>query len=161
MFCQAKRVNNVVLTDFTKDFISMYVNEVVNLNAKNKENEIIIVSFADTSYYYLSVFANNSEEYNFCRDDFIGQTLYLGHTIRIFCEEIPIFYSVKEKIKRQKRCDDDFTEYDPTVWRVCLYKDLSFCKKKTYKVTDYEDISTIQSLVEKHFSVSNTKENER
>jgi hypothetical protein len=161
MSCQAKKENsNIMLTDFTKELISLYINDVENLNAKNRKDEIIIFSVTDSSYYYLSIFANNSKEYKFCREDFVGQTLHLGHLIRVFGNESTIFYSVKEKIKPQKRCDDNFTEYDPTVWQVCFYKDKSFCKMKTYKVTADEDISTIQSLAEKYFSVSDTKGNE-
>ena len=128
MSCQAKKENNVVLTDFTKELISMYINDVENLNAKNRKDEIIIISVADTSYYYLSIFATNSKEYKFCREDFVGQTLYAGHLIRVFGNENAIFYSVTNKIKTQKRCNDNFTEYDPSVWQICFYKDLSFCK---------------------------------
>lgn len=153
--CQKKKENsNVELTDFTKELISLYLNDAENLNAKNRKDEIIINYFTDTLRYYLSVFSNNSKEYNFCREDFVGQTLYLGHLIRIFGDENAIFYSVKEKIKSQKRCNDNFTEYDPSVWQVCFYKDNSFCKMKTYKVTADGDISAIQKLAEKYFEPS-------
>ncbi len=159
--CQAKKENsNVVLTDFTKELVSMYINDIENLNAKNRKDEIIIISVTDTLHYYLSVFANNSKEYKFCREDFVGQTLYLGHLIRIFGNENSIFHSVKEKVKKQKKCKDDFSFYDPIIWQVCFYKDQSFCKMRTYKVTANEDISAIQSLAEKYFKVSETIENE-
>jgi hypothetical protein len=161
MSCQAqKENNNIVLTDFTTELISLYINDVENSNAKNRKDEIIIVSVTDSSYYYLSVFANNNKEYKFCREDFIGQSLYFGHLIKVFGDTSSIFYYVKDKIKSQKRCDDNFMEYDPTVWQICFYKDKSFCKMKTYKVTANEDISAIQSLAEKYFAVSDTKENE-
>lgn len=153
--CQAKKENsNVMLTDFTEELISLYINDVKNLNAKNRKDEIIIISFTDTSYYYLSVFANNSKEYKFCREDFVGQTLYSGHLIRVFGDESTIFYSIKEKSKSQKRCNHIFTEYDPSVWQVCFYKDKSFCKMKTYKVTTDGDISIIQDLAERYFGTS-------
>jgi TonB family protein len=156
MSCSAKKENsNVVLTDFTKELIFLYINDVENLNAKNRKDEIIIISVMDTSYYYLSVFANNNKEYKFCRKDFVGQSLLFGHLIRVFGDESSIFYSVNEKTKLQKRCNDDVTEYDPSVWQVCFYKNKSFCKMKTYKVNVDEDISTIQSLVEKYFGTSN------
>jgi len=155
MSCQAKKENsNIVLTDFTKELISLYSNDVENINAKNRKDEIIIISIDDTLYYYLSVFSNNSKSYNFCREDFVGQTSYSGHLIRVFGNENSNFYSVKEKIKMQKRCNDNFTEYDPSVWQICFYKDLSFCKMKTYKVTVYEDIVEIQNLAEKYFGTS-------
>lgn len=156
MSCQTKKGNNnIELTDFTKELISLYINDVENINAKNRKDEIIIISVDDTLYYYLSVFSNDSKSYNFCREDFVGQTSYLGHLIRVFGNENLNFYSVNEKIKKQKRCEDNFTEYDPSVWQVCFYKDLSFCKMKTYKVTVYEDIAAIQSLAEKYFGRSN------
>lgn len=155
MSCQ-ERYNNVELTDFTKELIFLYINDVENLNAKNRQDEIIVISVADTSYYYLSVFANNSKEYKFCREDFVGQALHLGHSIKIFGDESSIFYSINEKIKKQKLCKDNYIEYDPNIWQICLYKDLSFCKMKTYKVRPDEDISAIQSLAEKHFNTLDT-----
>jgi hypothetical protein len=156
MSCQAKKdINNVVLTDFTKELISIYINDPDNLKAKNRRDEIIIVSVADTLYYYLSIFSNDSKSYKYCRNDFVGQVLYLGHSIRVFGNENFVFYSVKAKIKQQ-RCNDNYTEYDPLIWQVCLDKDLSFCKMRTYKITVNEDISTIQRLAEKYFKVSDT-----
>ncbi|MEA4919206.1 TonB family protein [Proteiniphilum sp.] len=154
MSCQAKK-DNIMLTDFTKELISMYINDVENLNAKNRKDEIIIISNTDSLHYYLSVFANNSKEYKFCREDFIGQTSYSGHLIRAFGSENSNFYSVISEIKTQKRCGDNFTEYDPSIWRICFFKDLSFCKMKTYKVTADRDISAIQSLAQKFFETSN------
>lgn len=157
--CQEKKANsNVVLTDFTKELISLYINDVENLKAKDRKDEIIIISVTDTSYYNLSVFANNSIEYKYCSDDFVGQTLYSGHLIRVFGDTSSIFYFVNEKTKLQKKCNDYYKlmEYDPNVWQVCFYKDKSFCKMYTYKMSPWEDISIIQSLVEKYFEVPNS-----
>jgi len=159
MSCQAKKDNdNVSLTDFTKELISMYINDL-NIEAKDRKDEIIIVSVTDTLYYYLSVFSNDKKVYKYCSNDFVGQTYYLGHLIRVFGGESSIFYSVKEKIEEQEQCDDSYIgiNYDPDVWQVYIHKeDLSFCKMRTYKVNIYEDISAIQSLAEKYFNVSDT-----
>ena len=158
MSCQSNKKNsNIVLTYFTQELISMYINDFSNLDAKNRKDEIIITYGTDTSYYYLSVFANNSKEYDYCSDDFVGHTFYLGHLIRVFGSDSSIFYSVTKKIKAQKQCDDYIVaEYDPNVWDICFHKDLSFCKMRTYKTYDYEDILDIQSLAKKYFSVSDT-----
>lgn len=159
--CQAKRDNsNVELTDFTKDLITLYINDAVNINAKNRNDEIIVTAFADTSYYHLSVFANNHKKYKFCREDFIGQTLYLGHLVRIFGDENSMFYSLNKKIKKQKRCKDNYAEYDPNVWQICFYKDKSFDKMRTYKGAPSEDISEIQVLAGKYFKISETIKDE-
>ncbi len=161
MSCKVKKENNnIILTDFTKELISMYINDLDNRDVKSRKDEIIIISGTDTLRYYLSVFANDSKSYTFCREDFVGQTLYLGHLIRVFGNEDSIFYSIKEKKKHLKKCKEDYVIYDPYVWQVCLYKDLSFCKMRTYKVTPNGDISAIQSLAEKYFKVSETIENE-
>ena len=155
--CQVKKENsNVELIDFTKELISIYINDPDNLEAKNRKDEIIIISVEDTMHYYLSIFANNSKTYKYCREDFIGQTSYLGHIIKIFGDGNSIFYSVKDRIKTTKRHNANYIEYDPTVWQICLYKNQSFCKMKTYKVSANEDISIIQNLVEKYFNVSDT-----
>jgi len=159
--CKAnKENNNIFLTDFTKELISLYINDIENLNAKNRKDEIILISSSDTYNYYLSAFANNSKEYKFCREDLVGQTLHLGHLIRVFGDKSSMFYSINKKINKQKRCKDNYIEYDPNVWQVCFYKDKSFCRMRTYKVTPNEDISEIQSLAEKYFKVSDTIFNE-
>ncbi|MDR1553981.1 MAG: hypothetical protein LBS69_11065 [Prevotellaceae bacterium] len=154
--CKTRNNDNIILTDFTKELILLYVNDSNNLEAKNRKDEIIITSFTDTSYHYLSVFANNGREYKFCREDFVGQTLYLGHLIRVFGDEGSIFYSTRKKNKRLKKCKQDSIIYDPNVWNICFHKDLSFCKMKTYKITVDEDISSIQNLAEKYFNVLDT-----
>jgi hypothetical protein len=155
MSCQARKDNgNVVLTDFTKELVSMYIDDLDNLEAKNRKDEIIIISVTDTLYYRFSVFSNDNKTYKYCRKDFVGQILYLRHLIRVFGNENSIFYSVQDTIKPQKRCNDDFIENDPSVWQVCFHKDMSFCKMRTYKVTNNKDISAIQSLAEKYFKVS-------
>lgn len=154
--CQEK--NNVELTDFTKELISMYINDSDNRVAKDRKDEIIIVSYTDTLRYHLSVFANDRRSYKFCREDFVDETFYLGHLIRVFGEENSVFYSINEKNKRVKRCKEDKFPpfYDPLVWEFSLYKDYSFCKMKTYKVTADGHISAIQSLAEKYFKISET-----
>lgn len=159
--CQAKKGNNnVKITDFTKDLISLYINDALNIDAKNRKDEIIVTAVADTSYYYLSVFANNHKEYKFCREDFIGKTVYLGHTVKVFGDKNPMFYFVNEEIKKQGRCKDNCTEYDPNVWYISFYKDKTFNKMRTYKTTPSEDISEIQKLAKKYFKVSQTITNE-
>lgn len=159
--CQVKIENsNVELTDFTKELISLYINDVENINVRNRKDEIIIISLADTSYYTFSVFANNSKEFKFCREDFIGQTVYLGHSIRVFGNESSIFYSLKEKVENQRPCKDHSIEYDPKVWYICFYRDKSFSKMRTYKFTPSKDITAIQCLADKYFQVSRTIENE-
>lgn len=159
--CQTKKGhNNVKLTDFTKDLISLYINDTLNIDAKNRKDAIIVTAIEDSSHYYLSVFANNRKEYKFCREDFMGQTVYLGHLIRVFGDESSMFYSVSKKIRMQKPCNDNNIEYDPNVWQICFYKDKSFCKMRTYKTTHDKDIADIQSLAEKYYKVSKTIGNE-
>jgi hypothetical protein len=153
--CQSKKDNDdILLTDFTKEFISLYINDIENVNVKDRSDDIIIISFTDTSYYCLSIFANNSKSYKFCRNDFVGKTVFLGHLIRVFGNKNSIFYSKNEDITKQKPCKANFIEYDPSIWQVCFHKDEHFCKMKTYKVTADGDISKIQRLAEKFFGTS-------
>lgn len=155
-FISCQENNNVKLTDFTKELISMYINDLDNRDVKDRKDEIIVTSYTDTLCHQLSVFANDRKSYKFCREDFVGQTLYLGHLIRVFGEEDSVFYSIIEKNKRVIRCKEDKFPpfYDPFVWQFSLYNDLSFCKMKTYKVTPSGDISAIQNLAERYFKVS-------
>ncbi len=64
--CQAKKENsNVVLTDFTKELVSMYINDIENLMQKKQKDEIIIISVTDTLHYYLSVLPTTVKNTNF------------------------------------------------------------------------------------------------
>lgn len=154
--CQSPEVNsNIELTEFTKELVSMYVNDEQNIGAQNRNDEIIITSYTDDTGYYLSVFANNPLGYYYCTEDYIGKTMYLGHVIRVFGDENPLFFLLIRKIRKQEPCScNNDVEYDPNVWHICLYKDGSLCTRETCKVAPDEDISDIQSLVEKHFRVS-------
>lgn len=153
--CQSTEVDsNIELTEFTKELVSMYVNAEQNIDAINRNDEIIIVSFTDDTCYRLALFANNPQDYDYCREDYIGQTTYLGYAVRVFGYENPSFFRLIRKIRKPELCSYNYDwEYDPDVWYICLYKDGSLCTRETYKVAPEEDISEIQSLVEKYFSV--------
>ena len=147
--------SNIVLTDFTKELISMYINDTDNFEAKNRKEEIIIRTHIDSLNYYLLIHSNDCKFYKYCRDDFVGQTLYLGHLVRVFGYENLMFYSVTKKANSQKKCKKKIEVlYDPNVWKIYFNKDQSFCKTKSCKGSEYEDISAIQNLVEKYFGVT-------
>lgn len=153
--CQSTEVDsNIELTEFTKELVSMYVNAEQNIDAINRNDEIIIVSITDDTCYRLALFANNPQDYDYCREDYIGQTTYLGYAVRVFGYENPSFFRLIRKIRKPELCSYNYDwEYDPDVWYICLYKDGSLCTQETEKVAPDEDISEIQSLVEKYFSV--------
>ena len=152
--CQTNKENNtIVLTDFTKELIALYFDDIENLDAKNRKDEIIISTYTDKLNYYLCIHSNNPKSYEYCRDDFVGDTLYMGHLIRVFGEKKSIFYTVKGERKEKIKCSDDISEYDPNVWHICFYKDLSFCKMRTSKLILEDDISLIQDLAGKYFKI--------
>lgn len=150
--CQER--DNIELTDFTKELVALYISDTDNANVKNRKDEIIIISTMDTLFHYLSIFANDNKAYVFCREDIVGQTIYLGHSIRVFGVQSSSFYSIKEGPEIHKTCRNNSIEYDPSIWHICFRKDMSFYKMRTYKVSPYEDISAIQRLAEKYFEVS-------
>ena len=162
--CQTNNMNdmnnNVVLTDFTKELISMFINEPDNYyykRANDKKYEIIISTYTDSINYYLSINYHNSKPYEYCDNNLVGDTSYLEHRIKVYGDKESVFYSVEKNIKCQKPCKTPITmiEYNPPTWTICLNKDLSFNKMKTEKVTLIGDKSSLQSLVEKHFKVIN------
>jgi len=153
--CQSPvRNDNLEMTDFTKELVYSYLYDEQNVNAKKRGDEIIILSFTDDSCYYLSIFANNPKEYTYCRDDYLGQTVFMNHTVKAFGDKNNLFFYLNKKIKWKKRCYPSYEEYDPIIWYICLYKDTSLCTQKTYKCSPDEDISIIQSLVDKFFGIS-------
>lgn len=152
--CQLPK-DNVQLTQFTKDLISLYVNDVEN-ECRSDVDEIILISKTTPSYIYLYVFSNHTDEYNYCDNSFLGQTNHRGYNVKVHGDKNLVFFNLTAKLKKHKRCKPKYIEYDPQVWTVCLNKkDLSIRKRDTYKIIQYrDDISDIQDLVDRHFHPS-------
>ena len=153
--CSGNR--DIVLTDFTKELISIYLNDSEHIQAQKRKDEIILISTTDSLYYTLLIFSNNSKSYKYETFDFVGRTIYMGHSIKAFGDKIPIFYSGNNFVKQKRQDIPNMKEYDPSVWQVSFYKDSSFCKMRTYKTTPSENIADIENLAKKYFKISRPK----
>ena len=156
--CSGNR--DIVLTDFTKELISIYLNDSEHNQAQKRKDEIILISTTDSLYYTLLIFSNNSKSYKYETFDFVGRTIYMGHSIKAFGDKIPIFYSGNNFVKQKRQDIPNMKEYDPSVWQVSFYKDSSFCKMRTYKTTPSENIADIENLAKKYFKISRPSTNE-
>ena len=156
--CSGNR--DIVLTDFTKELISIYLNDSEHIQAQKRKDEIILISTTDSLYYTLLIFSNNSKSYKYETFDFVGRTIYMGHSIKAFGDKIPIFYSGNNFVKQKRQDIPNMKEYDPSVWQVSFYKDSSFCKMTTYKTTPSENIADIENLAKKYFKISRPSTNE-
>lgn len=156
--CSGNR--DIVLTDFTKELISIYLNDSEHIQAQKRKDEIILISTTDSLYYTLLIFSNNSKSYKYETFDFVGRTIYMGHSIKAFGDKIPIFYSGNNFVKQKRQDIPNMKEYDPSVWQVSFYKDSSFCKIRTYKTTPSENIADIENLAKKYFKISRPSTNE-
>ena len=155
--CSGNR--DIVLTDFTKELISIYLNDSEHIQAQKRKDEIILISTTDSLYYTLLIFSNNSKSYKYETFDFVGRTIYMGHSIKAFGDKIPIFYSGNNFVKQKRQDIPNMKEYDPSVWQVSFYKDSSFCKMRTYKTTPSENIADIENLAKKYFKISRPSTN--
>mgnify|MGYP000484136908 FL=1 len=156
--CSGNR--DIVLTDFTKELISIYLNDSEHIQAQKRKDEIILISTTDSLYYTLLIFSNNSKSYKYETFDFVGRTIYMGHSIKAFGDKIPIFYSGNNFVKQKRQDIPNMKEYDSSVWQVSFYKDSSFCKMRTYKTTPSENIADIENLAKKYFKISRPSTNE-
>ena len=156
--CSGNR--DIVLTDFTKELISIYLNDSEHIQAQKRKDEIILISTTDSLYYTLLIFSNNSKSYKYETFDFVGRTIYMGHSIKAFGDKIPIFYSGNNFVKQKRQDIPNMKEYDPSVWQVSFFKDSSFCKMRTYKTTPSENIADIENLAKKYFKISRPSTNE-
>ena len=156
--CSGNR--DILLTDFTKELISIYLNDSEHIQAQKRKDEIILISTTDSLYYTLLIFSNNSKSYKYETFDFVGRTIYMGHSIKAFGDKIPIFYSGNNFVKQKRQDIPNMKEYDPSVWQVSFYKDSSFCKMRTYKTTPSENIADIENLAKKYFKISRPSTNE-
>ena len=156
--CSGSR--DIVLTDFTKELISIYLNDSEHIQAQKRKDEIILISTTDSLYYTLLIFSNNSKSYKYETFDFVGRTIYMGHSIKAFGDKIPIFYSGNNFVKQKRQDIPNMKDYDPSVWQVSFYKDSSFCKMRTYKTTPSENIADIENLAKKYFKISRPSTNE-
>ena len=156
--CSGNR--DIVLTDFTKELISIYLNDSEHIQAQKRKDEIILISTTDSLYYTLLIFSNNSKSYKYETFDFVGRTIYMGHSIKAFGDKIPIFYSGNNFVKQKRQDIPNMKEYDPSVWQVSFYKDSSFFFFFTYKTTPSENIPDIENLAKKYFKISRPSTNE-
>ena len=156
--CSGNR--DIVLTDFTKELISIYLNDSEHIQAQKRKDEIILISTTDSLYYTLLIFSNNSKSYKYETFDFVGRTIYMGHSIKAFGDKIPIFYSGNNFVKKKRQDIPNMKEYDTSVWQDSFYKDSSFCKMRTYKTTPSENIADIENLAKKYFKISRPSTNE-
>ena len=159
-FISCSENRDIVLTDFTKELISIYLNDSEHIQAQKRKDEIILISTTDSLYYTLLIFSNNSKSYKYETFDFVGRTIYMGHSIKAFGDKIPIFYSGNNFVKQKRQDIPNMKEYDPSVWQVSFYKDSSFCKMRTYKTTPSENIADIENLAKKYFKISRPSTNE-
>lgn len=149
--------DNIELTEFTKDMINLYLNDEKNVSDRDVANEIIILSYTDDTCNYLSIFANNPKAYKYCSDDYLGQTKFMNHAVKAFGDENTLFFLLNKKVKWKRRCNPSYVEYDPNVWYICMHKDGSLCTQETYRIAPHEDITVVESLVDKYFSVSKSQ----
>ena len=150
---------NIYLTEFTKDLVSLYVKDNCINNNGGKE-EIIIICSSDTLYYCLSIFSNNPNDYEFNTYNYRGKTFWNSFTIKVFGEDNVMFYSQKKENICVSSCDWIIEEYDPTVWEIYFKRDKSFCEMKTRKETVEKDISDIRDLAKKYFRINSDNPNE-
>ncbi len=150
--CQSGK-NNIILEDFTKELIFAFINDVENFKAKEEKEKIIITYYTDSSYYYLHVFC---DEYYCQKQGFIGQTAYLGHSVKVFGanDSSSIFYTVEHSVKPEK-CEEEYwqtMEYNPWTWTICLSKkDKSINTKCTREGSKDKNIDVIEDLVQKYW----------
>ena len=53
--------DNIQLTDFTKDLISLYLQDSIVLSCIQRNDEITLICSSDEEHYYLSLYQNESE----------------------------------------------------------------------------------------------------
>jgi len=157
-FTSCKTKSNVVLSDFTKELIALFINEsdddYYSVRANDKKYEIIISTFTDTSEYYLRIHFNGNKSYKCWRNDFVGKTSYLGQRVMVYGNVESVFYTVEQELKPQKPCRKvEYPRYSPTTWGVILNKDLSFNSPIAYGV-EGNDISLIENLASKYFVIN-------
>ena len=157
--CQTAN-NNIELTDFTRELIYLYINHPDNLARVNEGDNIILISTTSNEYYCLSVGFLPHSVCIFCQfrnESFVGQASYLGHSIKVFGNENPIFYTVTDEVRTQQKCEGDVHEIllGGNTWRFCLHYDMSFCKMRTRKDMTH-NISAMQNLAKRHFRVLDT-----
>jgi len=151
----ADPINNVELKDFTRALISFYLQDSIVDQSIKYYNEITLINYPLDSISYLSLWANNSEQYKRdCYESYVGEgvvyrgkTTFSGYSIRVFGAEDPRFFTVLSPAPKQGRCVTNYYEYDPLELQVCINLDNTFCKDKSFFITKDKDISAIDSLV--------------
>lgn len=154
----ADKTNNIELSDFTKELITLYLNDSLVISYNEDCDEVNLICETDSLYYYLFLYMDKSQIYKrICYECFVGNNPYLGKTyynnlsIRVFGEELPMFFSTFSKAPDQGRCRTEYWEYDPIEWTIVFDRDSSLCLDKTMLFLEETDISPVVELAEKHF----------
>jgi len=154
----ADKTNNIVLTDFTKELITLYLNDSLFVRFISHDDEVTLVSFTNPPNFYLNLYSNKSEHYKqICYKCFVGDYSYLGKTryaglsVRVYGEENSLFFSVHGKAPEQRRCKEEWWEYDPIEWCISFNQDTTFCREKTFLSIEDDDITAIEQLVTRYF----------
>lgn len=156
----ADKTNNIELSDFTKELISIYLNDSLVNSVDELYDEFNLICETDSSHYYLSIYMDNSHIYKtICYKCFVGDVPYLGKTyynkksIRVFGEELPMFFSITGNAPNQGRCRTEYWEYDPIEWMIVFNRDSTLCLDKTDLFQEDIDISPIVKLANKYFNI--------
>lgn len=155
---QSDETDNIVLSEFSKELISLYLQDSIVLSLKEAYDEITLCCFEVDSHMVINIWENHSQQYRYyCTSCYVGDYQYLGRTfwegktIRFFGKENQRFFIINGNAKKQGRCRTINIEYDPLEWYLFFNKDYSLNHEYTNLVYENRDLSVVDSLVSEHF----------
>ena len=157
----ADRNENIELSEFSKECISLYLNDsIINSFYTQSYDEITLRCYLYDTLMYFNIYQNRSEIYkHICYECFVGdlpylgRTSYSGKTVRVFGEENPMFLHVYGKARAQGKCRKEYWEFDPIEWFVVFNRDSSFCKAET-NLWEETDMTPVLELANNYFGTA-------
>ena len=153
----ADRNENIELSAFSKECISLYLKDSIINSFSQSYDEITLRCYSYDTLMYFNIYQNQSEIYkHICYECFVGdlpylgRTSYSGKTVRVFGEENPMFLHVYGKARAQGKCRKEYWEFDPIEWFVVFNRDSSFCKAET-NLWEETDMTPVLELADKYF----------
>ncbi len=143
-----KEIDNIELTPFAKELINLYITEY---SQTYEIGNIVLELYNDYNEYSLYIFECEDWYKSYTENDFLGETVYLGHKIMCFGKKLDFIFKMKYNIKYKKKNTIEPMLFDPIEWEICFrVKDTTLIKESTYSF-DSIGLSKINNVVEKYF----------
>lgn len=141
MSCETILLNNIELTDLSKEVVRQYLVE----HNENYNQIVLSAQMLDSIHLVLQIYGDNEPIDTF---GLVGETDYWNTHVRYYGIVHNAFVFVSARMHKQ---DKDITriplEYDPDYWQLAIHiDDSTYCRYHSNKDNVYNDMSSLDTI---------------